>query len=138
MKGFVIYDLNSDFLVNIFENDNNREALAGALDETIIAYNATEKVIFLIRIAKDKNLSREIKLPTNGIIKFLLLYNDVLNKSGVTVINLLVTDEEVDECQGICESCKHYTISIKSLSAPDLFKKWLKEKSENFKAPLFC
>ena len=132
MKGFAIYDQNSELPLNILQNDRNRAVAERGLHETIIAYNPTENVIFLIRRAKDKNLQNEMKLSTNDITKFLLLYNDVLTKSGVKVINLLVTDDKFDDDQWMCESCKHQIISMESLSTPNLFQKWWEIKNRKF------
>ena len=133
LKGFVINDQNSELPINILENDKNGAAAERSLHETIIAYSPVEKVIFLIRKAKDnKNIQNEMKLSTNDITKFLLLYNDVLTKSGVKVINLLVTDDKVDDNQWICEFCKHQIISLESLSSPDVFQIWWEKKSRKF------
>ena len=131
MKGFVIYDQNSELPIDIFQNDQNRAVAERCLHETIIAYNPMENVIFLIRRAKDKNLLNEMKLSTNDIINFLLLYNDVLTKSGVKLINLLVTDDKFDDL--MCEPCKHQVISMKSFSSPASLQKWWEQKKRKFK-----
>ena len=132
MKGFVIYDQNSELPTNILQNDRNQAVAERGLHETIIAYNPIENVIFLIRRAKDKNLQNEMRLSTNDIMKFLLLYNDVLTKSGVKLINLLVTDDKFDDNQWMCESCKHQIISMESLNTPGSFQKWWEKKKRKF------
>ena len=64
-------------------------------------------------MAIGKDLEDEIKLSTNDMVKFVLTFFDVLGKSGLKLINLLVTGEEFIDYQSKCESCKHQMISIK-------------------------
>ena len=101
--------------------------------ETVTVYNPQKRVIFLIRRArKKKDLVHEMKSSNDDILKFVFLYNDILNNSGIKLINLLVVDADVDCCRLKCKFCKHQVISMNSLKSSDLFEKWLEEKECNF------
>ena len=105
-------------------------------DKMIIAYNPAEKVIFLIRRSNTDNLENAMKLSTNDVMKFLLLHFDVLKNSGVRVINLLVTDKELDNPPLVCESCKHQVISMESFKSSDHFQSWWEKKHKKFSVSL--
>ena len=66
------------------------------------------------------------------MMKFLLTFFDVLGKSGVKVINLLVTDEGLASYQLKCGSCKHQIISMKSFSSSKSFDLWWDMKEQQF------
>ena len=100
--------------------------------ETVIVYNPAKQVILLIRIAVDKNLEDEIKLSTNDIMTFVLTFFDVLSRSGVKLINLLVTGEELVNYQPRCDSCKHQIISAKFFSSSKSFDGWWEKKENKF------
>ena len=114
----------------------NTEELHKESDKLIIAYNPAEKVIFLIRRSSSDNLKNAMKQSTNDVMKFLLLHFDVLKNSGVRVINLLVTDKELDDPPLVCESCKHQVISMESFKSSDHFQKWWEKKCEKFSVSL--
>ena len=98
--------------------------------ETVFVYNPTKKVFLLIRIAMDKDLEDEIKLSTNDMMKFVLTFFDVLDKSGVKLINLLVTDEEFVDSKYNC--CRHQIISTKTFSSSKSFDRWWEKKENKF------
>ena len=100
--------------------------------ETVIVYQPTKQVIFLIRMAMGKDLEDEIKLSTNDMVKFVLTFFDVLGKSGLKLINLLVTGEEFIDYQSKCESCKHQMISIKLFTSSKSFDEWWEKKENKF------
>ena len=133
MKGLVIFDYSLDshleflnFPSHIFKKDDVDEKL-------IIAYNPVKKVIFLMRsIGNLENLDVILKVSTNDVMKFVLLHFDVLKNSGVTVINLLVTDKENIDFSKVCKSCKHHVISMESMKSADHFQNWLSRKKRNF------
>ena len=142
MKGLVICDYNLDshleflkFPSNIFKKEDfglNLDKLRKESAKLIVAYNPAKKVIFLIRKASMENLERLIKVTANDVMKFVLLYFDVLKNSSVKVINLLVTDKEYIEFPSICESCKHHVIPMDSMKSVNDFQNWLKRKNQNF------
>ena len=136
-KGFVIYryDLDSHLtLLEFPENILQRHLYKTSEDshETVIVYNAVMQVILLIRIASCENLENDMKLSTNDMIKFMLIFHDVLNQSGIKLINLLVTDEGVNY-RSKCDSCKHQIISVENFSSAEAYQRWWKKKKCNFK-----
>ena len=135
LKGFVAYAYSHSkplkFSENVLQN-NLYKTTCEDFHETVIVYNPTKQVVFLIRIAIGKNLQDEIKLSTNDMMKFLLTFFDVLGKSGVKLINLLVTDEALASYQLKCGSCKHQIITIKSFSSSKSFDSWWEMKEQQF------
>ena len=101
--------------------------------ETVTVYNPQKRVVFLIRRARDKkDLEHEMKSSIDDILKFVFLYNDILKNSGIKVINLLITNADVECCRWKCKFCKHQAISLDSLASCDLFEKWLEKEKCNF------
>ena len=135
LKGFVTYAYSHSkslrFSESVLQN-NLYKTTYEDFHETVIVYNPTKQVVFLIRIAIGKNLEDEIKLSTNDMMKFVLTFFDVLGKSGVKLINLLVTDEGLASYQLKCDSCKHQIISIKSFSSSKSFDAWWEKKEQQF------
>ena len=103
------------------------------LDDLIIVYNKMHSIIFLIRKWNIKNLELGMKLSTKDVMQFELLFHDVLIRSGVKVINLLATNQEVSNLPWKCESCKYHLIPMKSLASSDAFDEWLGKTKCNFK-----
>ena len=101
--------------------------------ETVTVYNPQKKIIFLIRRAKDmKNLKHDMKFSIDDTLKFVFLYNDILKNSGIKLINLLVTDADVDCYRWECKFCEHQVISMNLLDSFDSFQNWLKKKECHF------
>ena len=133
LKGFVIHGYylskHLEFLKyspDIFQNSE------GDSGEVTIAYNPTKRVVFIVRVAKEKNLQHEMQLSTMDMIKFALLYNDVLVKSRVTLINLLVTNEKPNDFPFKCKNCISQVIPIESLTSSKSLEKWWENKEEDF------
>ena len=84
--------------------------------ETVTVYNPQKRVIFIFRRARDdKDLEHEMKSSTDDILKFVFFYNDILNNSGIKLINLLVVDADVHCGRWKCKFCKHQVISMNAL-----------------------
>ena len=65
--------------------------------ETVTVYNPQKRLIFLIRRAKDgKYLEEEMKYSTDDILKFVFLYQDILENSDIKLINLVATDADIN------------------------------------------
>ena len=140
MKGLVIYGFSLDDCLNLLKFPEiileNKIVASDSekLSELIIAYNPSKRLIFLIRKGNLENLANDIKVSTNDIIKFVLVFFDVLKGSGVRVTNLLVTDQKLNENQFQCKFCNYQVILMESIESVDSFKKWLKYKNQNLSA----
>ena len=139
IKGLVIFGYSLDdhlkFLKypdNILKNYLNNKTSAD-FQEMVTVYNPQKRVIFLLRRAIDmKDLEKEMKSSCDDALKFVFLYNDVLKNSGIKLINLLVSDQDIDFYQLKCKFCKHQVISMNSLDSSDSFQKWLDKKECHF------
>ena len=137
IKGLVIFGYSLDdhlkFLKypdNILKNYLNNKTSAD-FQETVTVYNPQRGVIFLLRRANDmKDLHNEMKSSCDDMLKFVFLYNDILKNSGIKLINLLVSDQDIDQLK--CKFCKHQVISMNSLDSSDSFQKWLDKKECHF------
>ena len=137
IKGLVIYGYSLDshlkhckYPVSILRDDYYNTLLEEK-DNTVIVYNPAEKVILFIKIAKTQNLEYEMKLSTSDLIKFMVIYNAILEKSGIKLINLLVIEKELDY-KWNCEKCKFQVITLQFLRSQELFEKWWKEREIYF------
>ena len=143
MKGFVIhgYSLDShlEFLNFPKRVSQSKEYCTFIEDlyQTVITYNPVEKVILLIKRAGSKPLEHEMKLSVSDVIKFVLIYNVILNKSGIALINLLVTDEVVDSYPWKCKYCKTQVIPMKTLDSIQFFEQWWVKKDLRNKSLFF-
>ena len=96
----------------------------------VIVYSESESLIFLIRKAINKSLELDIELSTTDMKKFLLVFHDVLENSGIKLINLLAIDEDVHVK---CKDCEYQVIPMMSLTSSDSFEKWREKRKINFK-----
>ena len=133
LKGFVIhgYSLNKhlkflNYPPNIFQNRD------GDSGEVTIAYNPAKNVVLIIRVAQDKNLKHEMEMSAMDIMKVALLYHDVLVKSRVTLINLLVTNEKKSHFQLKCKNCISQVIPTESLTSSKSLEEWWENKEGDF------
>ena len=136
IPGFAIYgrDISSHSKVFKFsENIFGSHHCSTQLDDLIIVYNKMHNVIFLIRKWNINNLELGMKLSTKDVMQFKLLFHDVLMRSGVTVINLLATNQEVNGFPWKCDSCKYHVIPMRSLASSDAFDEWWDKTKCNFK-----
>ena len=133
LKGFVIhgYSLNKhleflNYSPNIFQNSE------GDSGEVTIAYNPVKRVVLIIRLPKEKTLQHEMELSTMDMMKFALLFNDVLIKSRVTLINLLVANEKLNDFPFKCKNCISQVIPIEFLTSSNSLEEWWENKEEDF------
>ena len=121
LKGFVFdeYDLNAHlkflkYPSKFFQSNDGKSS------DVTIAYNPIKKLVLILRRAKNKNLKQEMVMSTMDMMKLTLLYKDVLVKSGVTLMNLLVVEENPNNYPWNCKNCNYHVIAIESLAS------WLK------------
>ena len=139
IKGLVIFGYSLDdhlkflkYPKDILENYLYNKTSAD-FQETVTVYNLQKRLIFLIRRAKDKaDLEHEMKSSIDDTLKFVFLYNDILKNSGIKLMNLLVTDADVDCYRWKCKFCEHQVVSVNSLDSSDSFQKWLEKKECHF------
>ena len=98
-------------------------------EDFIIVYSQSESLIFLIRKANNENLELDIELSTIDMTKFLLVFHDVLEKSGIKLINLLAIDGDVDVK---CKDCKYQVIPKMSLTSSRSFEIWRENRKKEF------
>ena len=96
-------------------------------EDTIIVYNPSEKVILLIREAKDEDVQNELKLCGVELKMLLMLLWNELKESGIKLIPLVVTDKEVK-----CKECLHHLISRQEIEQIDSFIKWWEKNSVHY------
>ena len=139
IKGLVIfgYSLDEHLKFLKYREDILKNYLFNKTDsdfqETVTVYNPQKRVVFLIRRARDEeDLEHEMKSSVDDILKFVFLYNDILKNSGIKLINLLVTDADVECYRWKCKFCEHQVLSMNSLDSCNSFEKWLEKKNSNF------
>ena len=139
IKGLVIfgYSLDEHLKFLKYREDILKNYLFNKTDsdfqETVTVYNPQKRVVFLIRRARDEeDLEHEMKSSVDDILKFVFLYNDILKNSGIKLINLLVTDADVECYRWKCKFCEHQVLSMNSLDSSNSFEKWLEKKNCNF------
>ena len=143
MKGLIIYGYSLDSHLEFLKfpkcvSQNEQYCtLAEDLHQTVITYNPIEQVILLIKRAGSKDLEDEMKLSVSDLIKFVLIYNAILKKSGITLINLLVTEEVIDNYPWKCKYCKTHVIPMKTLDSVQFFEQWWVKKDLHNKSFIF-
>ena len=96
-------------------------------EDTIIVYNPAEKVILLIREAKDEDVENELKLCGVELKMLMMLLWNELKESGIKLIPLVVTDKKVK-----CKECLHHLISRQVIEEIKSFNKWWEKKSVHY------
>ena len=91
-----------------------------------IAYIEKKNVIFICeKISKGSNIRQCFKNITAMVKYFLTLYNMEIQGSGVTVIGLLIREDEKQEESVECSFCHLFSPLYKFFESPASFKEWL-------------
>lgn len=127
-KGFVFKDYN---IVNHlkflgFDKTVLETSLGTTLSNDIISYLAYLKKENMILVCK-KFLNKDCLKKIVIIVKyFLILYNKELQETGVTVMGLLIREDESQEEVIKCNFCDLLSPSHKVFQSGTLFKAWLR------------
>ena len=88
----------------------------------IVVYNPREKALLLLRKAQSKKLATHIALSMNDLKLFILLFHNVLVNSGMKLVPLVVTDEEINPDNSDCQLCLDHVLSLKEFPDSEKFK----------------
>ena len=98
----------------------------------IVVYNPHESALLLLRKAENKELANDIASAFNDLKLLILLFYDVLVESGMKVIPLVVTDENVNADNLDCLSCMTLLLSEKEFTDIGTFDEWWASREEAF------
>ena len=87
-----------------------------------VVYNPREKALLLLRKAQSKKLATDIALSMNDLKLFILLFHNVLVNSGMKLVPLVVTDEEINPDKSDCQLCLDHVLSLKEFPDNEKFK----------------
>ena len=87
-----------------------------------VVYNPREGVVLLLHKAKSEKLATNITSSCNYLKLFILLFHNVLKKSCLKLIPLLVTNEKINPDDTDCHYCINHVLSKEELADfPDWF-----------------
>ena len=98
----------------------------------IVVYNPHESALLLLRKAENKKLASDIALAFNDLKLLILLFYDVLVKSDMKVIPLVVTDENVYANNLDCLSCMNLLLSEEDFADIGTFDDWWASRENAF------
>ena len=104
----------------------------------IVVYNPHKGAVLLLRQTQSKKLSTDIALAVNDLKLFILLFYDVLTKSEMKVIPLVITDEKVNPDNIDCPLCMNHILSEENFTNITKFNFWLEEKENYFETEYKC
>ena len=90
-----------------------------------VVYNPHERALLLLRKAASENRENDLALAFNDLKLFILLFHDVLANSGIKVIPLVVTDQNVNEGNLDCLECMGHVLSEEEFKNIHNFNTWL-------------
>ena len=93
-----------------------------------IVYNPQESAVLLLHKAESDNLTADIASAFDYLKLFILLFHNVLKNSGMKLIPLVVTNENVNPDDAECHLCINHVLSKEDIAD---FPNWL-EKKENY------
>ena len=127
LKHLYLHGFTKEMLQDCFKIDNFLE------EPTIAVYNPHEKVLILLHKSKNKkSLANDIKLVFDDLKLFTLLFNDVLKKSGIKLIPLVVTDEKVNPDNLDCRLCMNHVLSEEEFADTGKYNDWWVAKRKLF------
>ena len=98
----------------------------------IVVYNPHESALLLLRKAENKKLASDIALAFNDLKLLILLFYDVLVKSDMKVIPLVVTDENIYANNLDCLSCMNLLLSEEDFADIGTFDDWWASRENAF------
>ena len=126
LKHLHLHGFTKKMLQDCLKIDNFSEA------PIIVVYNPQERALILLRNAESKNLATEIELVFNDLKLFILLFYDVLTNSGIRLIPLVITDENVNPDNLDCHLCMNHVLSEEEFTDTDKYNYWWVEKESFF------
>ena len=129
LQSFSIYKLlcwrgfEKERIKSYLQIDNISEELS------TIVYIPQESTVFLLHKSESENLAADRTLAFNYLKMFILLFHNVLKNSGMKLIPLVVTNENVNPDDGDCHLCIKYVLSKEDIAD---FPNWLEEKEDYF------
>ena len=90
-----------------------------------VAYIEQKNVIFICeKVSKGSNICQRFKNITVMVKYFLTLYDTAIQESGVTIIGLLIRENEIEEELVECSFCHLFSPLYKFFESPATFKEW--------------
>ena len=137
LKGLVLHSFS--ILKHSYRHGFTKEVLQDCLEikrfseaPIMIIYNPHERALLLLRKAESKKLSIDITLGFNDVKLFILLFHDILTKSSLKLIPLVVTDEKVNPNNLDCHLCVNHVLSEKEFTDTGNFNFWWVERESYF------
>ena len=126
LKHLYLHGFTKKMLQDCLKIDNFSEA------PIIFVYNPHERALILLRKAESKNLVVDIELVFNDLKLFTLLFYDVLTNSGIKLIPLVVTDENVNPDNLDCRLCINHVLSEEEFTDINKYNDWWVKKEGFF------
>ena len=116
-------------LLKISENNFMNCKNAAGESSCYLLFNYSESIIIYLRNVKDvsdkENLNEGMRLCISDIHRLMYLYQDELKNSGIRIIGLIVSNNEIKNLKLNCEFCKIFVVSSKIFENSDSFDTWL-------------
>ena len=119
------YGFKKEMVKRYLQIDNISEELS------TIVYNPQESAVLLLHKAESENLATDIALAFNYLKLFILLFHNVLKNSGMKLIPLVVSNENINADDGDCHLCINHVLSKEDIAD---FPNWLEKKENYFQA----
>ena len=137
IKGLVVHSFS--VLKHLFRQGFTKKMLQDChqienISETpiIVVYNPGEKALRVLRKAESKDHTTEIALSVYDLKLFVLLLHDVLAKSDMKLVPLVVTDEKVNPGKSDCHLCLNHVLSLKKFPDTGKFISFWKRRGSYF------
>ena len=123
LKHLYWHGFNKSMTKQYLQIDNISEELS------TVVYNPMVSAVLLLHKAKSEKLATDIASALNYLKLFILLFHNVLKNSGMKLIPLVVTDENVNPEDGDCDLCINHVLLKKALAN---VSNWLGGKENYF------